>query len=209
MKQEINTQRLAWNVVYKQFVNLIKFSSKTIDFNDQMMEASDVFQEGQIILYDCWLRYGNKSLEEFTRVFKASLWNKIRSFKKRKIIFTVDLDSLVNIGEEPEYEENGFNLKIFEDKTNLKKLVKLLKDDIVALTILREFLYPTERTLWEIKMDLYRRETYQKYKQPSHKVPKSFSPTKQIIMRSLELPSEIFNEGFLNLKKALKVVYNI
>ena len=208
MKQEMATQkRLPWNIVYKKFINLIKFSTKSVNKIDILMESSDIFQEGQLILYKCWIKYGDKSMEEFTKIFKASLWNSIRSLNCKKIVHTTDLESLIQINEEPAYEEQGFNLDIFEDREKLEKLVKLLRNEPVALTILREFMYPTERTLWEMRMDTYRRETLRKCFNIHLKVAKRMSPTKKTIMRAMEVPPEVFQEGFLKLKQALKKIY--
>lgn len=205
-RNPVFAERLPWEEVYEKFISLIKYAAGSIYNQFKTVEFEDLFQEGQLMLYRCWTLYGDKSWEEFTPIFKASLWRKLRELSGRKRHYTVDLDSLTELGAEPGYETD-YDANI-DDEEKLTRLAESLRDNPVALTILREFLHPSERTIWETKMEIARKTTLrdQNY---NVMVPTTLTPNKKLIRRGMEISQLKFDQGFNRLKAAVKEVYNV
>lgn len=203
-RSPIIIERLPWNEVYDKFVSLIKFAARSVFNQFKTVEAEDLFQEGQLILYRCWTLYGDKGWNEFTPIFKASLWRKLREISGKKHHYTVDFDTLIEEGDEPGYTTD-FDTNL-DDEEKLTRLAESLRDNPIALTILREFLNPSERTLWEGKMEIARKEMLraQNY---NVMIPKTISPSRKAIKRGMEISQLKFDQGFDALKKAAKEIY--
>lgn len=197
-------ERLPWDTIYEKFINLIKFAASSVFNTFKTIETEDLFQEGQLILYKCWIMYGDRDESQFSSIFKASLWRKLRELSGKKHHFTVDFDTLAENGEEPGYE-NDFDLQI-DDEEKLTRLAEKLRENPIALTILREFLNPSERTLWEIKMEIARKKTL---KNQNYRVviPTTISPSKKTIQRGMDISKVLFNKEFELLKEAVKEIY--
>ena len=104
-------ERLSWDDVYEKFVKLIKFAAKNVYNTFQTESAEDLFQEGQLVLYRCWLFYGDKDMSNFSTIFKSALWRKLREISGRKRHFTVDFETMSEKGLEPGYEPD-YDVKI-------------------------------------------------------------------------------------------------
>lgn len=200
----IQENRLPWDDIYKKFVNYIKFAAKSVYNTYQTESAEDLFQEGQLLMYQCWLTYGNKSMEEFSYIFKASLWRKMREVSSKKQVYGTDFDTLVDSGLEPGYEPDLE--QSVDEQLRFQKLLDSLSDEPVALTILREFISPGDRTLWEAQMETARKAMLraQNY---AVTVPSSPQVTKRIIQRGMEISMSKFDQHFTTLKKAMRQVY--
>lgn len=200
----IIVERLPWDEVYEKFVKLIRFAAKNVNNTFHTEGVEDLFQEGQIVLYRCWLFYGDKDMSNFSTIFKAALWRKLREISGKKRHFTVDFETMTEKGLEPGYEPD-FESQI-DDSLNLQKLADLLKDKPVAMTILKEFISPGERTLWESRMDFARKETL-KNQNYSISLPSSVIPNRKTIRRGMEIGEVKFNQAFNELKTAMRQVY--
>lgn len=200
----IMKERLDWDSVYDKFVNYIKFAASSVYNQFQTESAEDLFQEGQLMMYRCWLLYGNKPIEEFGPIFKASLWRKLREVSGKKHHPTVDFDTLIEAGAEPGYEKD-MDVEIDESE-RFHKLVDMLSDQPIALTILKEFIAPGDRTLWEAQMERARKEMLQNQNY-AVVVPSSIQPTKKTIRRGMEISMAKFDQYFAILKNAMREVY--
>ena len=197
-------ERLSWDDVYEKFVKLIKFAAKNVYNTFQTESAEDLFQEGQLVLYRCWLFYGDKDMSNFSTIFKSALWRKLREISGRKRHFTVDFETMSEKGLEPGYEPD-YDVKI-DDSLKLQKLTELLQDKPIALTILKEFIAPGERTLWESRMDYARKEML-KNQNFSIALPSSILPSRKTIRRGMEIGEVKFNKAYNELKTAMRQVY--
>lgn len=200
----IMKERLDWDSVYDKFVNYIKFAASSVYNQFQTESAEDLFQEGQLVMYRCWLLYGDKSIEEFGPIFKASLWRKLREISGKKYHPTVDFDTLTEAGVEPGYEKD-IDAEIDESE-RFHKLVDMLSDQPIALTILKEFIAPGDRTLWEAQMECARKKMLQNQNY-AVVVPSSVQPTKKTIRRGMEISMAKFDQHFAILKNAMREVY--
>lgn len=200
----IQENRLPWDDVYDKFVNYIKFAASSVYNQFQTESAEDLFQEGQLVMYRCWLLYGDKSIEEFGPIFKASLWRKLREISGKKYHPTVDFDTLTEAGVEPGYEKD-IDAEIDESE-RFHKLVDMLADQPIALTILKEFIAPGDRTLWEAQMECARKKMLQNQNY-AVVVPSSVQPTKKTIRRGMEISMAKFDQHFAILKNAMREVY--
>ena len=197
-------ERLPWSNIYEKFINLIKFAASSVFNTFKTIETEDLFQEGQLILYKCWIMYGDRDEAQFSALFKAALWRKLRELSGKKQHFTIDFDTLAENGEELGYETD-IDLQI-DDEEKLTRLAEKLRDNPIALTILKEFLKPSERTIWEIKMEIARKQTLKN--QNYHViVPKTISPSKKTIQRGMDISKALFNQEFEILKEAVKEIY--
>lgn len=196
----IQIERIPWDEVYKKYVNYIKFAAKSTAQDNGDNFAEDLFQEGQLIMYNCYLLYGDKPIEEFGAILKASVWRKMREICNRKQFIQVNIEDAYDIGYDEDTVEN-----IYQEQ-KLAHLASMLEDNPIALTILKEFVSPSARTIWEAKMDVARKEMLrsQDYKVS---VPKQVQPTKASIQRAMEIPKSKFEQHFKELKEAMLVVY--
>lgn len=204
----ITIQRIPWDEVYDKFIKLIYFAARQV-FNQYHTEPiEDLEQEGQLILYRCWLLYGDRSWEDFTPAFKASLWRKLREVS-RKLRPTPDLETMTEYGDEPNIEIDFDTM--LEDNIKLRKIYNMIGDYPLVKTIFQEFMSPSEETVWEGKMDWARKHMLMSL---GHNVivPKSVLITKKAIKRMLNkkgvLCSEI-DKAISKLQAILADVYGI
>lgn len=200
-KPIITHDELNWEELYKSLVNYIKFASKQVyeQSSNCLMSAEDLFQEGQLLLYNCYLMYKYKSLDEFNALFKSSLWRKLRVLANKKEFIQVDITDAYDIGYTKDVTEG-----IFEEY-KLQQAVELLEGNDIAITILREMINPSERTLWECRMDQARKQML-KDQGFAISVPQANSVKGVHIQRALEIPKSKYKE---NLQKIREVFTNI
>lgn len=196
------TEELSWGDIYEQLVNYIKYAAKQVSeqYKTGIYSAEDLFQEGQLLLYHCYTIYKNKSMNEFSALFKASLWRKLREIGKKKSFIQVDIEDAYDLG----YSDDIVDEMYQEYK--LQQIASLLESEPIALTIVKEFINPSSRTLWEAEMDLNRKQSL-KDQNFSIAVPKSIQIRGVHIQRALEIPKVRFNESFKLVKSVVSSVY--
>lgn len=197
------TEELQWDDIYSQLVNYIKFASKQVAGQYEtgvVNSAEDLFQEGQLLLYHCYTIYKNKSMNEFSALFKASLWRKLREIGKKKAFIQVDIEDAYNLGYSDSVVEDMYQ------EYKLQQVASLLENSPIALTIFKEFVNPSNRTLWEAEMDVARKQSI-KDQNYSVAVPKSIQIRGVHIQRALEIPKVRFNENFKLVKNIVSSVY--
>lgn len=203
--QQEPQEELNWDDIYSQLVNYIKFASKQVftqysSSDGVVNSAEDLFQEGQLLLYHCYTLYKTKPLNEFSALFKASLWRKLREISGKKAFITVDIEDAYEL---------GYTSTVIEDMYNeykLQQVADMLESSPVALTIFKEFINPSSRTLWEAEMDVARKSMLrdQDYRVA---VPKSITIKGVHIQRALEIPKVKFLECFAMVKSCVSSVY--
>lgn len=189
--------RLTWDEVYSQLDNYIKFASANVSRSttlDNYISAEDLYQEGTLLLFKCYKQYIDKDLEEFCTIFKASLWRHIRKKAARPNIIQVEIEEVYDLG----YTEDNLDKLYTEYK--IKQLYELLEDEPVALAILNELLNPSERTIWEMKMDKARKETVRNQGKKIN-VPQTSKVKMVHIRRSLGLTPKRFDTGIAKLRE--------
>lgn len=199
--------QLNWDEVYEKYVNYIKFAAKQVSEQYQtgaVQSAEDLFQEGQLILYNCWTLYGLKDLAEFGAIFKASLWRKLREIgkKQQNTPLQVDIEDAYDIGYSDDVVED-----IYEEY-KLQQIAEMLANKPIALTILKEFINPSKRTIWEASMDVARKQTLKEQEQ-LYSAPKTVVIKGVHIQRALEIPKVSFSENLKIVKDALSSVYSL
>lgn len=197
--------KLDWDEIYKGLVNYIKFAAKQVSeqygTGSSLQTAEDLFQEGQLLLYKCYTMYDYKPRNEFDALFKSSLWRKLRTLASKKEFTLVDISDAYDLG----YSETVVNDMYEEYK--LQQIVELLENDDIALTILREFINPSKRTLWEAEMDIARKQML-KEQNYNISVPQSLTIKGVHIQRALEITKVEFKEHMSNIKKTINMVYD-
>lgn len=196
---------LQWDDIYAQLVNYIKFASKQVAGQYEtgaVNSAEDLFQEGQLLLYHCYTVYKHKAMNEFSALFKASLWRKLREIgkKEQKAPIEVDIEDAYDLG----YDENVID-DIYQEY-KLQQVASILENYPIALTIFKEFVNPSTRTLWEAEMDVARRTMLQEQNY-SVAVPRSIQIKGIHIQRALEITKSNFDENFRAVKEAVTSVY--
>lgn len=194
---------LDWNTVYNNLVNYVKFAAKQVasQYNTGVMNsAEDLFQEGQLLLYNCFERYKFKPVNEFNALFKASLWRKLRGIGAEKDFITVDITEAYDIGYSEEVVSDMF------EEYKLQHVVELLSHNEIALTILKEYINPSARVLWEAQMDVARKQTL-KDQNYAVAVPQSVKVKGVHIQRGLEITKVAYREAFGEVKRVMSSVY--
>lgn len=200
--------RLPWDEVYNKFIRLIYYAARQVHNTYHTEPVEDLEQEGQLILYRCWLLYGDRPWDDFIPAFKAAMWRKLREVS-RKLRPTPDLETMTENGYEPSVEL-PFD-EMLEDNAKLKKIYKMIEDQPLVCTIFQEFMSPSEDTVWEGKMDWARKHmvSSQGY---NVSVPKSVMITKKVIKRMLHKKGVLnsdFDRAISTLQSVLANVYGI
>ena len=202
-KGDTVTEELNWNDIYSQLVNYIKFAAKQVSEQyetSSVNSAEDLFQEGQLLLYYCYTVYKDRSMNEFCALFKASLWRKLREIGRKKEFIQVDIEDAYDLGYSDDATEEMYQ------EYKLQEVASLLEDSPIALTIFKEFVNPSSRTIWEAEMDVARKESL-KEQNFSVSVPKSIQIKGVHIQRALEIPKNKFNENLKMVKRAVSEIY--
>lgn len=197
------TEELDWDNVYAQLVNYIKFAAKQVAQQYQtgaVNSAEDLFQEGQLLLYHCFTLYKTRPFNEFSALFKASLWRKLREIGSKKSFIQVDLEDAYDLGYSDDVVDDMYN------EYRLQQVAEMLESSPIALTIFKEFINPSGRTVWEAEADVARKQTLQDQNY-AISVPKSVQIKGVHIQRALEIPKVKFNECFKLVKDCVNQVY--
>lgn len=197
---------LKWDDIYSSLVNYIKYAAKQVSGQYGTFGAAasdDLFQEGQLLLYQCFTIYKQKPMNQFSPLFKASLWRKLRDIagKEQKQTFgVVDIEEAYDIGYSDSVVED-----IYEEY-KLQQAAELLESTPIALTILKEFVNPSTRTLWEVNMDVARKSML-KTQGKSVAIPKTMNIKGIHIQRALEIPKTQFTDNFKLVKDVISRVF--
>lgn len=143
-------------------------------------------------------------MPELSKLIKSSLWRRLQEVAGKRKVSTTDLETLQEQGHEPGYEDD-WDTPI-EDESNLQKVAQLLKDQPIALTILKEFVNPSERTIWEAKMDMERKNQLRSQGYIIT-IPANIQPTKRAIQRAMGLSKFAFENHFKIMREAVAQVY--
>ena len=109
------TEELDWDNVYAQLVNYIKFAAKQVAQQYQtgaVNTAEALFPEGQLLLYHCFTLYKTRPFNEFSALFKASLWRKLREIGSKKSFIQVDLEDAYDLGYSDDVVDDMYNYLI-------------------------------------------------------------------------------------------------
>lgn len=203
--QELMKPLSSWEEAERRFSSLVKYASKkVVGEQDYFLESQDLYQEGMLTLYNCWLKYGgDKGISEFKSIFTTSLFRQLRKVGKRKFK-ALDID-IEEIAESLVYTEDEFDQILIE--YSVSQLYDILEEaeDEIALAILQELLAPSERTIWEMQMDVYRKRML---KQQGKQINLSKERVKLIhIRRALEITQKQFDGGIFRLRQSARQVF--
>lgn len=196
---------LDWDEQHKKFDNYIKFAAKQVVSNLSYCfhGADDLYQEGLLLLWQCFERYQYKSEREFQYLFKSSLWRLLRDKVGKPNLETTDIDEVYD-AEEIGYSENCLE-DMFEEY-RMKQVYDLLVGNPTAISILNEILNPSKVTVEECDKDMARKEML-KNQGVQLNVPTSIEIKPVHIQRALHLSEEIYAKNFKLVQMAVYEVY--
>ena len=145
-----------WEDVYNKYIKYIRYAASHTFSDNCTMSHEDLFQEGQIVLYRCYITYSDRPDAEFGKLFKSSLWRELRKLANRSTVPTVDIESVMDI------DLTGYTEDIDEsiyDSCYIDQVRQLIAGSDIAVQIFNEIINPSENTLFEAEMDVARRET--------------------------------------------------
>lgn len=201
--------KLSWEAVLEQFENLIKFASKqqimrNPTMNDTMVSAEDLYQEGLIKLYDCWVKWcveEDKDMDEFGPIFRTSLFRRMRHTTKRFLY--VDIDDV-------SYTLEGEEMTLIDDM-HKEHMINSLRDSLdspIAKKVFSEIVQPSDRTMYEMMADRARK-TMLKSQGKRVNVPKSVEIRMKHISKSLNLTKKQYDNAMSEIKKKAKVLREV
>ena len=212
-RSPINVQRtpiidetpcLEWDFVYEYLVNYIKFMSKKVAdqyYTGAVLSSADLFQEGQLTLYKCYEAYKHKPFSEFRKLAKTSIGRRMTELAARsKKFITVNIEDAYDLGYTDDVVDDLYN------EHKYQQLIQLLSEYPTALQIFKEFTEPSEKTIWESRMDTERK----KMLRSQHKnvyVPQVIRIKPIFIRRSLGLTKKCFDDNLKIVKQYMTQVY--
>lgn len=196
-------EKLDWDTVYDKLDNYIKFAAKQVSSNSlsSVISAEDLYQEGLLLLWECFDKYKHKPQSEFETIFKTSLWRKVRGLAYKPEFLGVELDTAYDLG----YDEDTI-ANLYEN-FKLQEVVSMISSNQIALNILKEILYPSSRTIWEINVDIARKETLRSLGHKVH-VPQQVEVSAKILQRSLGLTEREYLDNMALIKDSVYQVYS-
>lgn len=196
---------LNWDEQFSKFDNYIKFAAKQVVSNMDycFYGADDLYQEGLLLLWQCFDRYQYKSKQEFQYLFKSSLWRLLRDKAGKPNKETTDIDEVFE-AEEIGYSDNS--LEDMYEEYRMKQVYELLVGNPTAISILKELLNPSKVTVEECDKDMARKEML-KNQGAQLNVPTSIEIKPVHIQRALNLTEEIYAKNFKLVQMAIYEVY--
>lgn len=197
--------KLTWDAVVLQFKDLVKFAAKQQVQNrgvDSMLSVEDVYQEGMIKLYDCWVKWcfeRNKDMDEFGPIFRKSLFRCVRNASPKKHKFT-DIEDAENTLEDVSTED--VTEKLYRQK-GLSDLMDSL-DNSVARKILMELIDPSARTLFEVWADISRKKML-KSQGKRVNIPKDNTIRMKHIIRSIGVSQKQYDIAMIEIREKAPV----
>lgn len=193
-----------WDTVYNKYIRYIRYAANNTFSDNCTMSHEDLFQEGQIVLYRCYLQYSDRTDSEFGKLFKSSLWRELRKLANRTTVATVDIESVMNI------DLTGYTEDIDEsiyDSCYIDQVRQLIAGSDIAIEIFNELINPSEDTLFEAEMDVARRETLRSQGKKVL-VPHSVRVTHRHIRMALGLTRDQFTSGMRIIREAVESTGN-
>lgn len=200
-----NLEELKWDDLYEKLNNYIKYASKSVNsqsLSSTVISSEDLYQEGLLLLYTCFEKYKYKPMEEFTYIYKASMWRMMRNTAYKP---TLGCSSLDNLDENYDIGYEDIEVENIYEEFKLQQVVELIGDNQIALNILKEIINPSDRTVWESDMDMARKATI-KSQGNKINVPRNIDTRGTFIQRSLNLTHKSYQE---NIRLIQDYVYKI
>ena len=198
--------KLTWEQVVKQFENLVKYAAKqqsSRGYNtDCMVTAEDLYQEGMIKLYDCWVIWcvnKNKDMDEFGPIFRTSLFRAMKRGSRKKLP-CIDIEDTANTLIDPNSEDTVERIYRTE---GIKCLENMLEND-TAKRLLQELAEPSQRTLFEVVADLRRREML-KSQGKKVNIPKDNTIRMKHIIRALQITTKQYDMAMTEIRDKAKL----
>lgn len=201
---DISDPRMTWDIQYEALNNYIKFAAGQVvsGLPSAMLGVDDLYQEGLILLYQCFEKYRLKPESEFQTLFKTSLWRKLRGFcYKKPEVKTVDLEEVFDLG----YSDNV--IEDMYEEYRVQQVLELIKSCPTAVRIFQEVLYPSQGFVDALDMDIARKETIQSQGQNIH-VPSEISFKKDILRKYLGVTENEFSNAFKQLQSSVYEIYS-
>lgn len=203
--EDIADPNMTWDIQYTKLDNYVKYVAGQVvsGLPSAMMSAEDLYQEGLILLYNCFEKYRLKPEKDFQSLFKTSCWRLLRGYcYKKKEFQTVDLEEVYDVG----FKDTSFNEMY--DGIKLQQVKDALAGNELALKILEEAVSPSKESLWQAQMDFYRKETMKLQGKRSFSVT-TIEMKPEFIRRALKVSKEEFNEAFRLLQSEVYAVYSL
>lgn len=202
--------KLSWEAVVDQFEDLIKFAARQQVENspkDNMISVEDLYQEGIIKLYDCWVKFcvqGNKDMDEFGPIFRTSLF---RAMRRKKGIQRnhIDLEDAVNFLKDSSTPED--TVEEMYRQHEIDHLKEIL-DSVVAKSLLLEIINPSPKTLFEVWADIKRKEMI-KSQGKRVNIPKDNRVRMKHIIRSLSITTKQYDLAICEIREKAKSLLDI
>lgn len=199
--------KLTWDMVVKQFERLVKFAAKQYVQNnsaDTMISAEDLYQEGMIKLYDCWMKWcmdKNKDMDEFGPIFRKSLFRQVKNKGGRVKFSFIDLEDAVSNLEGDNGEDIVHSMYMQE---GIKHLRETLHSEEAKL-IIDELVSPSPRTMYEAWADKCRKEML-KSQGKRVNVPKDMSIKMKHIKKALGITKKQYDNAMEEIKRCAPAV---
>ena len=195
---------MKWDIQYKKLDNYIKFAAGQVvaGLPSAMLGSDDLYQEGLILLYQCFEKYKLKPEDEFHTLFKTSLWRKLRGFcYKKPEVKTVDLEEVFDLG----YNDDTISDMYEEYRT--QQVLELIKSSPIAVRIYQEVLYPSKGFVEALDMNMARRETVRDQGHNIH-VSSELQFDKKILRKYLGITENEFSSAFKLLQSSVYEIYS-
>jgi len=199
--------KLTWDAVVEQFESLVKFAAKQQVQNygtDSMLSAEDLYQEGMIKLYDCWMIWcvgKGKDMDEFGPIFKVSLFRAMRNKGRRNNTPTfIDIEDTDNYLEDDNSEDT---VERMHREQGLTRLREILTSEI-SKRLLDELEEPSPRTLYEVWADSKRKEMLKSQGRRVN-IPKDNTVRMKHIVRSLGITSKQYDVAMVEIREKARI----
>lgn len=202
--------KLTWEQVVIQFQDLIKFAARQqVENNpsDNMITADDLYQEGMIKLYKCWVEWcveKGKDMDEFGPIFRTSLFRAVKR-KRGTQRNHIDLEDAINSLKDDNTPEDAVEQMYREH--GITHLREMLSGD-VAKRLLDELINPSPRTLYEVWADIKRKEML-KSQGKRVNIPKDNRVRMKHIIRSLGITTKQYDLAIQEIRAQAKLVLEL
>lgn len=200
--------KLTWDIVVKQFENLIKYAAAQQVRNsstDAVSSAEDLYQEGMIKLYDCWLKWcvnpeNNKDMDEFGAIFKKSLFRVVKRTNKHQECIDLEDSVMENMTADTNVEDTVE--RMYREK-GMSHLSEMLTSK-VAKGLLQELIEPSPATLFQVWADLKRKEMV-KSQGKRVNIPKDNTIRMKHIQRALNITTKQYDIAMSEIREKARV----
>lgn len=203
--EKLLEEKVSWDWAVQQFEKLIKFAARkrVTDYpTDNCVSAEDLYQDGMIQLYNSWLDYGHKGKEEFSYLFKASLWRRVARCGG------IQRDH-IDLSDVSEYVEDTESVNVIE-KMYVDNGIKYLRSTLnnqIAVELMDELIEPSDKTLFEVWADIKRKEMLKS--QGKHvNVPKDNTVRMKHIIRALGITNKQYDNAIREIKDKARLAFD-